>query len=123
MDISTILIISIIGLIITAIIPYSLAKSDYDYNIYNIENLVITFLGMAGFFVGMYISVFGEGISNTPVIIGFIIFIITTVIVFFKTLSNTNLLIALLAIIPQMFVTVIIYIITKIVLRSFLGED
>lgn len=123
MDISTILIVSIIGLIIAAIIPYALAQSSYDYNIYNIENLIVTFLGMAGFFVGMYISLGGEDMSNVPMVIGFIVFIITTLIVFFNTLSNTNLLIAFLAIIPQMFVTVIIYLITKVVLKSIFGED
>ena len=107
----------IVLFIVLSIVPYFIAKNNYDYNIYNMGNVGVIFAGMIGLFLIVIFSGGMDGmeeVKQSLMLLGIVV-LITTSIVFIRTLKNTNLMIAVLSIIPQIIISVIIYLITKLV--------
>lgn len=119
---NSVIIISIIGLIILSIIPYVMAKNSYDYNIYNLGNLGYLFGGGVLSYLIMVFTSNNEDPTTFLLLISIVIFL-TILIVFLRTVRNTNVLIALLAIIPQLLITLIIYLVTKTIYNKLFKED
>lgn len=99
-----------------------MAKNKYDYNIYNWGNVGIVFGGMIMLFI---LLCFSESVDDvlTVLILAVVIVIITSSIVFVRTYQNTNLIIALLAIIPQIIITIITYIIVKTIYNKVFKSE
>lgn len=111
---NSILVFSVIVLILLSILSYSMAKNNFDYNIYNIGNVGVIFGTMIVSYLVVIFSSGTDEIMNSFLLIGVIILLGISVI-FVRTLKRTNLLIAILAIIPQIIISVIIYIVSKLI--------
>lgn len=122
MSTSSILIVSFVLLIVLSVAPYYMAKSKYDYNIYNLGNVGVIFGGMVMLFILLILSEGTDDIFIFLLSVAVIVVVIST-IVFVRTYRNTNFLIALLAIIPQIMITIIIYIIMKMIYNKMLKSE
>jgi len=71
-----------------------MAKSNYDYNIYNIGNVGIIFGGMVALFLILVITGEMEEFKLSLLLFGVVLFIKTS-IVFIRTLKNTNFIIVI----------------------------
>lgn len=122
LTLNTKIVLGIIAFLVLSIYPYAIAKSKYDYNIYNFRNIGVVFGGMVALFFILVISGHYEAFELMFILSGVVILIVLAT-VFYSTMKNTSFVIALLALLPQIIITILMYLLTKIIYNAIFKSD